>query len=420
MRPLHLLVGALSLLASAIAPAGPWEVTYELSDSAKGMDDLVTDFGRAVLLYDRDGYENSLVAVDTLGGELWTTTVSNGEYLIAQRLCLLSDGCIAVLLISVRPSEADHVAVAKVGQTGELLWRRGFGHGWYGAPGDIASGPQGGILLADNLILNRPPGVSAIAFRSLLPGCVPFNKPVLVKIDTEGGTEWQLPLGGNMDDLVQCIVPAAEGGWALLGKTEQRSGERDNWLAGISPHGEVEWSRAFGSEDGWKLFSVVPMPDEGYVLLGSIGEPMDLPSSGLLVAVDSEGEETFNRIYETSEGSGYLNSVLPGSEDGYLLLGSVSSQETDPHRRLEQWNRLWIVETDSLFREVGQRVFPVPGLLAAQMGKVDHEGYWLACRRETGGYVRWRVEDLQSLYDGLAHPDSLGPPGLPRNYVMDH
>ncbi|MBD3369587.1 hypothetical protein GF402_04400 [Candidatus Fermentibacteria bacterium] len=107
-----------------------------------------------------------------------------------------------------------------------------------------------------------------------------------------------------MDDLGECIVPAADGGWALLGKTERRSGERDNWLAGISPHGDVEWSRAFGAEDGWKLFSIVPLPDEGYVLLGGIGESVDLASSGLLVAVDSEGEETFSRTSETSEGSG--------------------------------------------------------------------------------------------------------------------
>jgi hypothetical protein len=406
-------------LLSAAAYAGPWEVIYELSDSAKGMDDLVTDFGYAVLLYDGDGYENSLVAVDTLGSELWRTTVSNGEYLIAQRLCLLPDGCIAVLLISVRPSESDHVAVAKVGQTGELLWRRGFGHGWYGAPGDIASGPQGGTLLADNLILNRPPGVPVIAFRSLLPGCVPFNKPVLVKIDAEGGTEWQLPLGGNMDDLVDCIVPAAEGGWALLGKTERRSGERDNWLAGISLHGEVVWSRAFGSEDGWKLFSIVPMPDVGYILLGSTGESVDSPSTGLLVAVDSEGEVTFSRTYETSEGSGYVNSVLPGPEDGYLLLGSVSSQGTDPHRRFEQWNRLWIVETDSLFREVGQRVFALPGRLATQIGASDDGSYWVVCRRGNEGQIRWRIEELQDLYDGLTYPDSLGPSELPRDYVME-
>ncbi|MBD3369588.1 hypothetical protein GF402_04405 [Candidatus Fermentibacteria bacterium] len=155
---LRLLAAALPLLASATALAGPWEVIYELSDSAMGMDDLVTDFGHAVLLYDGNGYENSLVAVDTLGSELWRTTVSSREYLIPQSLCLLSDGCMAVLMISFRPSEADHVAVAKLDETGELLWRRGFGRGWYGAPGDIASGLHGGILLADNLILNRPPG----------------------------------------------------------------------------------------------------------------------------------------------------------------------------------------------------------------------------------------------------------------------
>lgn len=69
----------------------------------------------------------------------------------------------------------------------------------------------------------------------------------------------------------------------------------------------------------------------------------------------------------------------------YELSDSVSSQGTDPHRRFEQWNRLWILETEGLFREVGHRVFPVPGRLATQMGR--------SIMKATGWHAEEKPED---------------------------
>ena len=142
----------------------------------------------------------------------------------------------------------------------------------------------------------------------------------LVKLNSDGTTQWDKTFGGRSDDEAYSVIQTSDGGYALAGWTASKgAGRSDMWLVKINSDGTTEWDQTFGGSYTDLAYSVIQTSDGGYALAGETSGDM------WLVKVNAEGttqwDKTFGgRDYDRAE------SVIQTSDGGYALAGWTRSK----------------------------------------------------------------------------------------------
>ncbi|USZ69959.1 hypothetical protein NGM10_16275 (plasmid) [Halorussus salilacus] len=182
--------------------------------------------------------------------------------------------------------------------------------------------------------------------------------------------QWRHTYGASGDDTFADLVPTDDGGYLLVGWTED--GDRDGWVLKTDGGGEKEWERSLGG-NGTDRFYGVAETDDGYLLAGRtdqnsgpngwivelssdgdlederIADPgafyaLEPDDSGYLLAgwtrgdgregratkLGSDGATEWSETYATPEGydAGYLRAIVP-TDDGYYLAGKTEGDSDD-------------------------------------------------------------------------------------------
>ena len=112
---------------------------------------------------------------------------------------------------------------------------------------------------------------------------------LLVKVDATGAVEWQLQLGGDMDELPVDALQAADGGYLVAAQTESFGDGVEAWLVKLDAAGAIEWQRRYGGPgDDWA--AAVKETATGYVLAGSTTSHGVGTERGWLVSLDADGK----------------------------------------------------------------------------------------------------------------------------------
>ena len=150
----------------------------------------------------------------------------------------------------------------------------------------------------------------------------------LVKTDADGNLEWQKDLNDNTItyETGRNIWPLPEGGYLLVGtKQLQPTVNSSIYLVRLNEVGDTLWTRENEQVGGFTIAeSIYPTPDGGYIIGGHT--QLDFQQFfwyGFAMKIDAEGNTEWLEEFDTSVNR--INDLIPVSSGGYLAIGAQNS-----------------------------------------------------------------------------------------------
>lgn len=210
----------------------------------------------------------------------------------------------------------------------------------------------------------------------------------VVKLDPNGNIQWQKSLGGTNSDISQSIWQTTDGGYILAGSSRSNDGDLtanhgnfDYWIVKLDSNGNTQWQKSLGGSSHDSARSVQQTADGGYIVAGSSGSA-DGDITGnhgqqdyWLVKLDSAG----NIQWQKSLGGSNIdeaNSVRQTSDGGYIIAGSTASTDGDVTGNHGNFD-YWIVKTDASGNIQWQKT----------MGNIGDDIGYTAQQTSDGGYI---------------------------------
>lgn len=170
---------------------------------------------------------------------------------------------------------------------------------------------------------------------------------LLIRTDSEGQVLWRRQYGGADWDFFQSGLLLGDGGFALVGQTFSQGTNGDVWLVRTDDQGDTLWTSHYGGpglDEGW---GIAETSDGGLVLAGSrTSANGDLDA--YLLKLDAQHVIQWEHVYG-GDSLDIARDVVATQDGGYSIVGSTRSfsQYTEHyHARLDasgtlQWQRNW-------------------------------------------------------------------------------
>ncbi len=181
----------------------------------------------------------------------------------------------------------------------------------------------------------------------------------VIKTNSAGGMVWEKTYGGEAYDRGYEIIPAADGGFVILGETESfGAGERDVYLIRIDADGNELWSRAFGGPGRERAFAIQPTTDGGTIITGATTSFGAEGSDVYLLKVDGLGDELWSRAFGGEYDEEGM-AVHQTSDGGFFVLAGVTHGEAV---YTEQNPDVYLLRTDGAGDEIWSQVWEKEGV----------------------------------------------------------
>ncbi len=194
----------------------------------------------------------------------------------------------------------------------------------------------------------------------------------LVKTDLQGNALWNVTYGGPQDDVANSLVQTSDGGYVLVGYTNQSSETSgESWVVKVDASGTARWNQTCA---GIYAVSVVKSNDDAIVFA------VDYTDAIGLVKIDLSGAILVNQTLASDSSFVSPESLTKTSDGGYALAGTlnISSGIHDG----------WLIRTDSLGNKVFNCNYNGTGIYSVT--QTTDGGYAL-----TGDYATMIITDAQ-------------------------
>ncbi len=218
----------------------------------------------------------------------------------ARQGIIASDGSYIVVGNSIREGQENYVWLRKVDAQGNIFWDMNFTGGFRVSA--IVNTVDRGCALAGNW----------------------KNNFWLARLDSNGNQQWSqnYVYGSPLDEhFVYSMAKTKDGGFILAGTGMwQSSNGMIPWLIKINSQGYEQWNLPYGQYPNDSFSAIVQTSDEGYLVAR--------PRTASIMRADSSGSELNQVQLGTSaiiSPSGYPASCLiPTKDGGYVIAGSTS------------------------------------------------------------------------------------------------
>ncbi len=232
----------------------------------------------------------------------------------------------------------------------------------------------------------------------------------LIKLDSNGDTEWEKTYGGTNTDLAHAVDQTSDGGYIIGGFTRSfGAANKDYFVVKVDASGNIEWQERFGGSDEDVIRYVKQASDGGYLVAGftkSFGQNGDI----WLLKLDAGGNILWQKTYGGSKFE--EPSTILEVSDGYIILEQSASFSSST----DAWafkidtdgNILWQkTYGGTTFDELSTAVFtPDGGFIAAgetrSFGAVN-EDFWVV-KFDASANIEWEkryggsaVDEAESL-----------------------
>ena len=156
----------------------------------------------------------------------------------------------------------------------------------------------------------------------------------IIKLASNGATEWQTLLGGSKHDGANSIQQTTDGGYIVAGYADSNDGNvsgnhgsRDYWVVKLDSNGILDWQRCFGGSSSDVAYSIQQTTDGGYIVAGCANSndgDVSLNQGGndyWVVKLNSEGTLDWQRCIGSSQYD-YAYSIRQTADGGYIVAGS--------------------------------------------------------------------------------------------------
>jgi hypothetical protein len=167
--------------------------------------------------------------------------------------------------------------ISKINGNGDILWKRNYGFLSHDHAHKIIQTRDGGYFVAgyadyagiDGTVTNNGEGHS---MRNVEHGVGEFFG---IKLGAEGEFKWFRYFGGTMNDRVNDIVEANDGGILMCGYTESQDfdiadshGSYDYWVIKLHADGGLHWKKTYGGSDIDQAFGIEKTNNNSYLIVG--------------------------------------------------------------------------------------------------------------------------------------------------------
>lgn len=165
----------------------------------------------------------------------------------------------------------------------------------------------------------------------------------IIKVDDSGNELWFKVIGNSGGDLALKVINTTDSGFAIAGTTNSKGvGGFDAWLIKLDNDGNTLWDKTYGYELNDSANDIAELPSGGYALAGySTAQPDGAGSKDMfLFTTDASG----NKLWEKFYGEKYqdeASNVLVG-DDGIIFTGIIEVLKTE----FEEFGDLFVVKTD--------------------------------------------------------------------------
>jgi outer membrane protein assembly factor BamB len=247
------------------------------------------------------------------GGEL---TVSGADLLRAE------DGGYFVLGTVHYDDERSSIYLLRIDKSGEQQWHALYGTDLRAQAASMLLEEGKGLLLAGTTAGDGEGGLDAY----------------LLRLSEDGSEVWSQTYGGALDEMAVAILPAAEGGYALLanlvdpddfvahadeagyGGLEGRSSLH---IIRLDPDGNELWSRTYDAGENVLAASGLETSDGGFLVLGTIMYyPRRDDNDMVLLRVGASGDVVWRRTWGADRATAY--DIIETTDGNYLIGGSTA------------------------------------------------------------------------------------------------
>lgn len=172
----------------------------------------------------------------------------------------------------------------------------------------------------------------------------------VVRTDVDGTVVWSRQIDEGFLEQPTEIIQTAEGNYLISGYRIDTPGAiEQSYLIKISPHGDLIWSRTFGTEGNPERCNhIIATEDGSYLLTGTFTDGNTSRQDVLLAKVDAEGTEIWRRTFGSSRDEEGVGAVE--SPNGFVVAANVQSQLISDNdiklygvdaEGIEQWSRVY-------------------------------------------------------------------------------
>jgi uncharacterized delta-60 repeat protein len=246
-----------------------------------------------------------LLKLSTAGDIEWQKTYGGSEGDVVHSIQPTSDDGYVVAGISNSFSGDLYISdiwILKLSSEGDIEWQKTYGvsDDWKEVH-SIQQTSDGGYIVAGNI----------------------SSDIWISKLSSAGDIEWQKTYGVSDLDEVYSFQPTSDGGYIVVGETGY--GDYDIWLLKLSTAGDIEWQKTYGGSDREEVHSIQPTSDGGYIVAGStssFGEGWyDIWVLKLSPAGDIEWQKTYGSNYSPDE----AHSIQQTMDGDYIVAGETNS-----------------------------------------------------------------------------------------------
>lgn len=298
--------------------------------------------------YDADGGEKKgfVVKYGANGNQIWARDIVGDNQFLD--LIRLTDG--NYLVVGQTEGDAGNGQIGdvdglifKIDSTGNIIWAKNVGTTEFDALVTATIAPDGGFV-----VVGATEGDVGNGSFGNLDG-------IIMKFDNDGNQQWAKNVGTADNDVYRAITPAHDGGYLLVGVSEDENVSPSGSVVKVSEDGEQLWEKKIGTDKEKIFMDITKTRDQGYLLVGHVavdkGNHSGDDSDGIVTKLDKDGQEEWTVNIGDDETNGF-NSITQTSDSGYLLAGITINNLID-YKRQGWLVKMALYELQVTFDSVG-------------------------------------------------------------------
>jgi hypothetical protein len=233
---------------------------------------------------------------------------------------------------------------------------------------------------------------------------------IIMKTDINGDSLWNKVFGGYEEDVVNKIIQTSDGGYALVGYSENLDTNNIpySFILKTDTNGDSLWMKPLTRND--EVFSFEQTSDGGYIVVGKHGD-----FYGVLIKTNSLGDTLWTRILDdTLYNYSAAYDVKQTTDGGYIIIGEVGPNSNNMN------DNAFMVKTDSNGHTLWSNTFGGSGIDFAEGHSIEqttdggyiYTGYasdtgatsvnFLLVKTDDLGNIIWWKKYLGSFYQAAA------------------
>jgi hypothetical protein len=145
----------------------------------------------------------------------------------------------------------------------------------------------------------------------------------ILRLDGDGTLMWNHIYGQGEDTALRSAVSAGNGCLVAGYQDPSGTGNYDFCLYKVTADGNVAWNQTYGGDQSEKAYSITVASDDGYILVGDLTSP-ETSTDALAIKIDTDGHVVWRQQFGGSQADSPSH-VTVAQDGGYLLTGCTFS-----------------------------------------------------------------------------------------------